>query len=482
MALAENAKNMFKEELKNLSNTQDFISEVSTLMLIQWRYAKDLVGVWEKRLLEVTDAKKILALFYLGHEILIKAHKKKKTGILDAFADVLGKVVRQVLVVDTTDDELVERKLNRLVRLWKGQNILAESTISILEEALGIPSRRQTQNNDMDDESKTFMDSEEVKLIPEAEKMLKTLKEISRETIAAEWLFDEVSNIQEKLELIEQNENNVKIEKVDDEEYDDEDEEDDDEQVIDLVNAASVLERYKASLKTRLDRHNESIERIKRLQDVLPNLIFDSKIVNEDEKLKEMTPKLVEYSTLYDKCCRKDVELKELNEKKRKREESENVEKNAKEKMMMNVSNGFTGGFQSNNMPMMGGYGFGGGGGGGMQPQMQQFGNSQQHTYPYQQQQRQMQQQFRNSGQQTYQKQYNNNNASSSSGYGGRTTESYNESYNNYAVPPRSYNNSAPSRSYNNSGRRSESYNNSGPPPAGRGRAMTTPAWMKNSK
>ena len=78
--------------------------------------------------------------------------------------------------------------------------------------------------------------------------------------------------------------------------------------------------------------------------------------------------------------------------------------------------------------------------------------------------------------------QYNNNNASSSSGYGGRTTESYNESYNNYAVPPRSYNNSAPSRSYNNSGRRSESYNNSGPPPAGRGRAMTTPAWMKNSK
>ena len=151
-----------------------------------------------------------------------------------------------------------------------------------------------------------------MKLIPEAEKMLKTLKEINRENIAAEWLFDEVSNIQEKIELMEQNENKVKIEKVDDEEYDDEDEEDDDEQVIDLVNAASVLERYKTSLKTRLDRHNESIERIKRLQDVLPNLIFDSKIVNEDEKLKEMTPKLVEYSTLYDKCCRKDVELKEL--------------------------------------------------------------------------------------------------------------------------------------------------------------------------
>ena len=220
MALAENAKNMFKEELKNLSNTQDFISEVSTLMLIQWRYAKDLVGVWEKRLLEVTDAKKILALFYLGHEILIKAHKKKKTGILDAFADVLGKVVRQVLVVDTTDDELVERKLNKLVRLWKGQNILSESTISILEEALGISSRRQTQNDDKNDKGKALMDSEPVKLIPEAEKMVKTLKEINRENIAAEWLADEVSNIQEKLELIEQNENNVKIEKVDDEEYD----------------------------------------------------------------------------------------------------------------------------------------------------------------------------------------------------------------------------------------------------------------------
>ena len=88
MALAANATNMFKEELKSLTNTQDSISEVSTLMLIQWRYAKELVGVWGSQFEKAKDVKKVLALLYLAHEILMKAHKKKKTNILDAFADV----------------------------------------------------------------------------------------------------------------------------------------------------------------------------------------------------------------------------------------------------------------------------------------------------------------------------------------------------------------------------------------------------------
>ena len=209
MALAANATNMFKEELKGLTNTQDSISEVSTLMLIQWRYAKELVGVWGSQFEKAKDVKTVLALLYLAHEILMKAHKKKKTNILDAFADVLGKVIRQVLVLDTTDDELIESKLNKLVRIWKRSDILESSTISILEEILGISSRREDQNNDDysgdEGEDKTLMDSENVKLIPEAEKILKTLKEINMENMTSEWLFDKVTNVQDKLELMERN-------------------------------------------------------------------------------------------------------------------------------------------------------------------------------------------------------------------------------------------------------------------------------------
>ena len=170
--------------------------------------------------------------------------------------------------------------------------------------------------------------------------------------------------------------------------------------------------------------------------------------------------------------------------------------------MMMNGF-GFTGGFQSNNMPMMGGYGFGGGGGGGMQPQMQQFGNSQQQTYQQQQQQRQN---CSNSSETLNNRHINDSTtttirrlqiAGRNTGRNNGTTESYNntgsrsESYNNYRSE------SCRLVVLNLTiilrrlvltimiGRRSESYNNSGPrrsPPAGRGRAMTTPAWMKDLK
>ena len=441
MALAANATNMFKEELKSLTNTQDSISEVSTLMLIQWRYAKELVGVWGSQFEKAKDVKAVLALLYLAHEILMKAHKKKKTNILDAFADVLGKVIRQVLVLDTTDDELIESKLNKLVRIWKRSDILESSTISILEEILGISSRREDQNNDDysgdEGEDKTLMDSENVKLIPEAEKILKTLKEINMENMTSEWLFDKVTNVQDKLELMERNQKNLKIETLDDDDEEEYDEEEDNEYVIDLVNAASILERYKTDLKRRLDRHNEAIDNMQHLQEVLPNLILKSKIVNEDEKLKDMSPKLMEYSTLYDKCCRKDTELtkkiKASNEKKRKREETKNIEveliEKRKNEMMMNVAGGRGfGGLLSPpmstgpGMSMVGGYGYGDV----SRQQQQQIGQS------------------RNSSHTTYQR-YNN---TVSNGYG-----------------------------RNNS--RSSLENDARPSVRGRGRSMTVPAWMK---
>jgi hypothetical protein len=439
MALAQNAKKMFSDELDGLEHTQEKMLEVSTLMLIQWRYAKELVSVWGEKLEKARDARTAIKLLYLAHMILEKAHQKRKSNIIDAFADSIGTCIRKVLILDTDDDQLLETKIGKLIRIWKENEILDESTITILENIMGISTKDAMASQDMnaygDDEDQNredLIDCKPVKLIPEAEKLSKTLRDLEQESMAAEWLFDDISNLQETIDLME--DSNIKVEKVDD---DDEYEEDDDEYVIDLVTASSLLEKWKANLKSRLDRHNETFENIKELKNVLSNLSDDnSKLTNVDELLKEMSPKFTEYSTLHDKCYRKEAELvkKEVAElQKKKREEAKNVAVVTEKKHSVSPSSSGTsssssfGGLQqqpqsSMMMPGMG-YGFTGGY---QQQQQQPY-----HHHHHQQQQQQ------------YQQRYNNNHFNNGRG----------QNFNNIA-------------------------SNDLPVARGRGRAMTKPAWM----
>merc|ERR1740130_265018 len=101
------------------------IQLVSDWMVFNWRYAEELVQIWETELYKA-DADKMLLLVYLANDALQKARRKRREPITRAFSAIITSSLRHVF---REGNKALEDKLKRIVRIW-GERQVMEQTIT----------------------------------------------------------------------------------------------------------------------------------------------------------------------------------------------------------------------------------------------------------------------------------------------------------------------------------------------------------------
>lgn len=142
----------FTQQLIQLQDSQDSISRGSKWLLSQHDKASTLASQWEEFMKrnDIDPKKKLLAIYLVNHAV-----QQTKDSHIDLFLDKFGQsLIRSFTTVFSDFPPDLQKKIQRVVNIWKVRNVFTPDIIQQLEKALRISSsggsstKRESRNND----------------------------------------------------------------------------------------------------------------------------------------------------------------------------------------------------------------------------------------------------------------------------------------------------------------------------------------------
>jgi len=209
-------KDEFANKLSKLDNTSKTVAAAADLMVLRWRFAKDLVAMWESRIHASKD-KDLLNLIYVANDALQKGRMKRRAVLIKQFEEVLHGCF--VHALDGGQSNL-KTKIVRVVKIWRSRNILGNEKLQHLESLLGIvedvkksemnksslssDSNSANVESDGEEKEKFSVDLDQIELIPEATDVMEAIDNAKSSSLEGDFLKEDVLALQEKRNKYEQ--------------------------------------------------------------------------------------------------------------------------------------------------------------------------------------------------------------------------------------------------------------------------------------